>query len=408
MKEMAETPPHLKKDIWEHWWWVWSAIFYLSLLISTVVALLDKELSPGRVPLILALVLLSALWHGWGAIYWPIRHPNFRQQVWVTVGYMVGAIGLWYGLVNLNSAFYLLLFGLYGQLYWLLPLLPAIGGSFSLTLLLIYLQIQDPSGDERQFKIIVTILVLTGLGGVILSAWISAIIRQSSRRGQLLEQLAATQADLLAAERKAGVLAERQRLAQEIHDTLAQGFTSVVMHLEAAENNLPAGATMAHHHLNQARTVARDSLGEARQMVWALRPEKLEQDALPEVIRRVVREWAERVEVPAGVTITGQPIPLHPNLEVTLLRATQEGLANIAKHAQASQVTVTLSYMDDVVMLDVQDNGRGFDPAGTSPQTVESGFGLPAMSKRVRQLGGRLEIESTLGEGTTLVMTIPL
>ncbi len=177
-----------------------------------------------------------------------------------------------------------------------------------------------------------------GTAGIIFGIWISAIIGQSTRRRELIEQLEAAQAELAAAERREGVLEERQRLAREIHDTLAQGFTSIVMHLEAAEQALPDDLDTLQKHLDRARTTARTSLDQARRVVQDLRPDLLEQQSLPDAIERTAVRWTEETGIPLTTTITGLPVPLHPNIEVTLLRAAQEALNNIRKHAQATAV----------------------------------------------------------------------
>jgi signal transduction histidine kinase len=205
-------------------------------------------------------------------------------------------------------------------------------------------------------------------------------------------------------------MVERQRLASEIHDSLAQGFASVVMHLEAAEPHVPAGATDAQRHLELARYVARDSLVEARRLVRTLQPKQLEEAALPHIIQRVASRWSQASEIPTTTTITGADQRLNPEIEVTLLRATQEALANIRKHARAQAVNVTLSYMGDTVMLDIQDDGRGFDAEEqvVALPSPEGGYGLKAMAERVAQLGGYFQVESVPGEGTTLVVQFPI
>jgi signal transduction histidine kinase len=221
--------------------------------------------------------------------------------------------------------------------------------------------------------------------------------------------LESAQAELAEAERKAGILSERQRLAHEIHDTLAQGFISIVIHLEAAEQALAAAEIQtADKHLAQARNTARESLEQARRVVADLQPEPLAQASLPEAITHVVEKWHERCGVTAVTTITGQTQPLPSNIEVTLLRAVQEALANIHKHARASDVQVTLSYMEDVVILDIQDNGVGLNGETAVPDERRGGFGLTAMRERVAQLDGSVLIESEPNEGTTLVVSIPV
>ena len=187
-------------------------------------------------------------------------------------------------------------------------------------------------------------------------------MQESQKRQRLIEELEAARQSLAQAEHQAGVLEERQRLAREIHDTLAQDFTSIVLHLEAADAALPARPSPLRTHVSRARETARAGLREARRLVLALRPEPLEDASLPEALRRVAARWAEETGVPADVTVTGEPVALHPEAEVTLLRAAQEALTNVRKHARARQVDLTLSYMGDQVTLDVQDDGVGFDP----------------------------------------------
>ena len=133
----------------------------------------------------------------------------------------------------------------------------------------------------------------------------------------------------------------------------------------------------------------------------------VEGSPLPEAIRLAVENWAEATGIVATVAVTGDVHPMHPDVEVTLLRAVQEALANVRKHASASHLAVTLSYMGDEVVLDVQDNGVGIGTTATDP-LLSSGYGLTAMRERVEQLHGSLLIESSPGEGTTLVVEIPV
>ncbi len=168
----------------------------------------------------------------------------------------------------------------------------------------------------------------------------------------------------------------------------------------------------ARHHLDQARHTARESLTQARQVVADLRPDILAQTPLPQALERVVAHWQEQTGVPADFTATGEVLSLHPDMDVTLLRVTQEALANVNKHAQAQTVAVTLSYMGDVVILDVQDDGVGMEQAVDKnfgrKELESSGFGLVGMRERVVQLGGSLTVESGPDQGTTLAVAIPV
>jgi signal transduction histidine kinase len=208
-----------------------------------------------------------------------------------------------------------------------------------------------------------------------------------------------------------GVSRERQRLAGEIHDTLAQSFTSIVMKLEAAEETLPPDLAPTQRYLDQARRIARESLAEARRLMWALRPESLERSSLPEALARLAERWSEECGAEASTTVTGTPHALTPEIEVTLLRVAQEALNNCRKHAQARHVVITLSYMNNLVALDVQDDGVGFDtnqPPRESSDHSKGGFGLVGMRKRVEQLRGTLLIESAPGEGSTVMVAVPM
>lgn len=409
MVEM-ENKQTLSADVWERWGWIWSAIFYISLAASVLLVLPDTESDRSNFGLMLVLVVASALWHPVGAWYLVRRYPDFRERPVIMGGYLFVAFALWWGLLNLHDAFYFMLFGLYGQIFTYLSIRLAIPTAILISAFMTFVQFTDAETGELISSPVFLIFVGATVVGVLIALWLSAIISQSAQRQQLIEQLEATQKELAQAEREAGILTERQRLGREIHDTLAQGFTSIVMHLEAAEQALPPEAGTAQHHVDEARKVARDSLAEARGMVWSLRPSRLEENTLAEAIERVVKQWSSSTGIQAGTLITGEALSLHPQAEVALLRAVQEGLANIQKYASASEVMATLSYLDDVVLLDVQDNGVGFDVdriAGTRPG-LNSGYGLRAMQERVSQLGGTMTIESAVGEGTTLALEIPV
>ena len=394
-----------QKDVWVKWDWLWKAIFYAAVLVSTWLMLLDDgRKAPVWVLLLLTGILL--LWH-WGGLKLAYRqsdvlddHDILRFIV------IIGVIVLWFALVNISPAYYFTLFGLFGQIFRHLSLRYGVIAILILTGSIIYEQLADAGATFSLTNPTIWVFLFTALGAIILGVWITAIIGQSMRRRQLIEQLEATQAELAAAERRAGILEERQRLARDIHDTLAQGFTSIVMHLEAADQALPGDLDTLQKHLDRARGTARTSLEQARRVVHALRPHSLDQQSLPDAIERTAVRWQEETGIPLTTTITGDPIPLHPDIEVTLLRATQEALANIRKHAQATAVQLTLSYIDDVVVLDVQDNGVAFAGAAASP--LSGGYGLQAMRERAEQCGGSVTLESEPGEGTTVVVSIPI
>lgn len=249
------------------------------------------------------------------------------------------------------------------------------------------------------------------LGGAVAVATVlgyQALYRESERRRELIEELITTRAELAAAERSAGILAERERLAREIHDTLAQGLSSIQLLLRAAERALPEGAP-ALPHIAQAREAAQENLAEARRFVRALTPPDLEHGSLAAALERLC----------AGVpgprvrfSLSGRPRVLPTPYEVALLRIAQSALANVVRHARAGRAEITLTFMDASVTLDIVDDGHGFDPSsaatGQGSGSGDGGFGLPAMRSRAETLGGLFTVESDPGQGTAVAVTLPL
>ncbi len=234
----------------------------------------------------------------------------------------------------------------------------------------------------------------------------------NTRLSSALEENSALQERLVAGAREAGVLAERQRMAREIHDTLAQGLAGILTQLEAAEAQGSSAGTAA-RHLRNARALARDSLAEARRSVHSVQPSELTGVCLPEALEAVSARWAQVNDISARaisveVECTGTPQPLDREIESALLRIAQEALANVAQHAAARTVRLTLSSMDEVVALDVRDDGVGFRPEPVpSQQRADGGFGILGMRQRAENVGGTLTIESEPGLGTVVSATVP-
>ncbi|WP_338700722.1 sensor histidine kinase [Streptomyces sp. Q6] len=221
-----------------------------------------------------------------------------------------------------------------------------------------------------------------------------------------LDENAALHAQLLVQAREAGIADERRRLAAEIHDTIAQGLTGIIAQLQVVKN-APTLA-VAHEHLDRASDLARHSLGEARRSVHNLSPAALDGSTLPEALKKTVHDWAARTGVRADFTLTGTAEPLHDEIEATLLRITEEALSNAARHAHATRLGVTLSFMAGEVTLDVRDDGRGFDPLTLPARTGSGGFGLDGMRARAERLAGDVTVESEPGGGTAISARVPL
>jgi signal transduction histidine kinase len=260
------------------------------------------------------------------------------------------------------------------------------------------------------------VVVVSVIGPMLFVAWFVGVENDKRKRANAelaesnarletaLDENAGLQAQLLAQAREAGVLDERQRMAREIHDTLAQGLTGIVTQLQAADR--AASEASRERHLAQVHALAKDSLTEARRAVQALRPEPLTDSRLPEALADLARRVTDTSGVAVAAETSGEARPLLPELEVTLYRVAQEALANAEKHARASRIGVTLTYADDVVLLDVRDDGAGFTP-GEPARGDGTGFGLQAMRQRVQRVAGTLAIESAPGEGTAVNVQVP-
>jgi signal transduction histidine kinase len=229
--------------------------------------------------------------------------------------------------------------------------------------------------------------------------------QRSAERTRMVDGLAAAlqenaglQAQLLVQAREAGTLDERQRIAAEIHDTLAQGLAGIIAQLEAA------GHEDWRVRVDKAVRLARANLAEARRTVHAVAPAELEDTPLPDALAVLAAAWAEQHGVRADFTVTGTVLPMPPEVEGALLRVAQESLSNSAKHAEATRLAVTLSYMEDEVALDVRDDGRGFDPVRSADA---GGFGIVSMRRRVERFGGVLTVESEPHDGTAVSAVLP-
>ncbi|GAA4659856.1 sensor histidine kinase [Kineococcus glutinatus] len=231
-------------------------------------------------------------------------------------------------------------------------------------------------------------------------AAIAELTETNRRLRQAQAENAGLHAQLVAQAREAGVLDERARLAREIHDTIAQGLTGIVAQLQAAESESQGDPQAWRPRVATAVDSARECLAEARRSVGALRPVALDGADLPAALWRL----AARAGAPVRVVVTGEPGGLPPAVAEALLRTAQEALSNAARHARGSGVTLTLSGMEDVVTLDVRDDGRGFDPAAVPGR----GFGLESMRQRVALVGGSLHVESAPGEGTAVCAQVPV
>jgi signal transduction histidine kinase len=376
----------------------------------------------GAFAITVGVVMAAGAWITWGTI----RHPFWLERPWVVRLYMAGLIAF-IGVLTVRSPFFAF-FTWLGFLHAFRFLNGALRWGAAAAVAVCFAWGQS-GGFHRPTAatvgiwavlacvdlVLVGVFTLLGVKSEEQNQARKGMIAELAQANQRLEEMVAEntglQAQLLTQAREAGAGDERQRMAREIHDTLAQGLTGIITQLEAAQQT--ASDAERERRIGNAKRLARDSLAEARRSVQALRPQALENSRLPDALAEETARWSATSGVPAEIETTGDPRALHPEVEVTLLRVAQEALANVAKHASASRAGVTLSYMEDVVTLDVRDDGAGFDPSTPADAATGNGnghaggFGLIAMRQRVRMLAGQLEIESEPGAGTAVSASLP-
>lgn len=383
---------------------VW--IPYLTLLIGAILSQFRPQPWSERV-VTFGIVLVAGAWT------WLIASsvgPTLRERQGRIRIYFVGFLMLAVWLITRDPLFFVYAITGFFHAYLLRPWAVSFSGVAATSLVVNSLiLLDDPTAEAWTiFGIVVVIQTLAISFGLLGGERLTDLSEQ--RRVALasleaaLEENAGLQAQLVTQAREAGVLDERQRIAREIHDTVAQGLTGVITQLEAAIQAHDRPSDLG-RHLDAAVGLARESLTETRRSVEAVRPTQLEQSRLPDALSDVASHWSEVNGVAIRVATTGTPRMLHPDVEVTLLRAAQEGLSNIAKHAAASNAGITLSFMDDAVALDIRDDGIGFGSGVNG--AGGRGFGLVGMRQRVDQLSGRMEIESEPGGGTAVSVTLP-
>jgi two-component system, NarL family, sensor kinase len=223
--------------------------------------------------------------------------------------------------------------------------------------------------------------------------------------GDLLS-IAVERARLFARSAQLGAVEERNRLAREIHDTIAQGLTATTLQLESADALLDAGsnAERAREPLRRALSLTQSNLEEARRSVLDLRAAPLEGRSLSDALKALVDRWEAETGIATRFRAVNGSRPLPPRVEVALYRICQEALTNIARHAEAKRVSVRLVATPEQVQLTVEDDGRGFHAS----EAIGDHHGLVGMNERAKMLGGTLELRTSPGAGTRVRVTVPL
>jgi len=388
----SSTEPDRLVRGWHAAFWIMIGLATLWLLISTGTAASERLIGLGVVAL-LALAYLVLVQRRQACRVEPDGHA---------IAYLVIAVASVGVACSVNSFLSTLLFLVYTQI-WMFTRTTGAGAGFAAALTLSALL-------GLLTRIGFTLHALREVGGQLLigllfslalGIWISRVIGQSHERAALIAELGSARSELDRAEHARGVMTERERLAREIHDTLAQGFTSVVMLAQTAAAGLDRDPDRTAERLAAIEEVARENLAEARALVAAFTPVGLEDSSLPDAIRRLTGRFAAQTGTALELHVTDGVTSLTRDREVVVLRAAQECLANVRRHARAGLVVVRLTVDASGAQLEVDDDGVGFDPGRAV------GFGLTGMRGRVTEVGGRMEVRSTPGAGTRVTVAVP-
>lgn len=395
------------------------------LLLVAVVRLMTGMGTSGAPPALavaagLALSVLLALVYLGGTLL-EKRHASDSTRFNPTpyARWWLGAVMLlWLLLLLVSSDFAWVAFPLFFLQLHLLPrrlALPAIAVSTILLVGTLWFHSRGLSDGGLQLSMVLgpafgaVFAVVTGLA-------YRALFLEAENQRAVADELRRTRAELAQTQHDAGTLAERERLAREIHDTLAQGFSSIILMGRSAEKALDDGdAAAAKERLRTVQDTASANLAEARSFVRGLRSPDLEESGLVDTLRRLCAKTETEAAARGSALrcrfeLAGTPVELPNTYQTTLLRAAQASLANVWAHARARTAVVTLSFLGAEVTLDVFDDGRGFEPstAAGSGRGDGTGVGLQSLRERLAALDGRLEIESATGEGTVVAIRVPL
>jgi signal transduction histidine kinase len=388
--------------------WLLDWMPYGTLVLSAVLTLLTTDRPWGFRFTTLGLAAVTALWVYFAYTRLPsktqVSGPRIAVHFFVMVG--LGAV-----LMNRDMLYFVFVITGFFHAGLMKPLRMIVVG-IAVTSIIVNSHIVDLNHVEPEelvvFGVVFVVQTLAISFGFVLNEKMERLRAQREEafraREAALEENAGLHMQLLTQAREAGVLDERQRMARDIHDTVAQGLAGIIAQLHAADGT--DEEAQRRRHLDSAVEMARESLAEARRTVQAIGPPTLDTAQLPEALAEVAAKWAEANAVPVEMVTTGDAKPMHPEIEVTLLRVTQEALQNAAKHSKAGRVGITLSYMEDQLALDVRDDGIGFEPANTKTDNG-NGYGISAMRQRVGRLAGTLSIESGPGRGTVVSAIVP-
>lgn len=368
----------------------WELLLAVSILTPALFVLLTERPTAEKAVILTLLAALAPLYLFFG------RPAIVVADVRRGTVYIVLLVVVFSAAVVMEQSVTFTLFGLCPQCFIALPTMRALIAVVAMVVAPVVRFLTDRQVDGLfDYLTLAMILVFfTGVFGV----WLEKITKQSRERAELIRQLAASRTEVARLSAERGALAERERLAGEIHDTLAQGFTSIIMLIQAAQSQKDPS-----RHLELAMRTARENLAEARMLIAALAPPPLDGSSLPDALGRLAARLGEETGLAVSFETRGAPPRLPPPVEVVLIRTAQEGLANVRRHARAHSVKVLLEYGGRDVVLRIEDDGVGFRPSAAT-----SGYGLRAMRNRVEQAGGAVRVGARPEGGTTLEVVVPV
>ncbi|MCL7494832.1 histidine kinase [Streptomyces sp. MCA2] len=406
------------------WFGLWDSYFVICYLVTTGLVFTSGVPQGLRVIAIGALTLVVPWYAGLGRPLM-LRHESDRRNTVFPVGLFV-LFGV-AAAADLMSAF--ALFAVVPMLMMSLATRPALvlgvlGNLLPVTMM--WLQ----GGATGPAVLFVLLASLLGIAlSVLLGLWIKRVVRQNKEHAALIEELRQNREQVARLSHQAGISAERERLAREIHDTLAQSLTSIISLVQAVDAEVEAAPAAARQHLALVGRVAKESLAEARAFVADRTPASLQESSLAQALRRQADGLTAQTGLLVRFAVEGDERPLPMAVNVVLLRAAQEAGTNVRKHADARAVDMVLRYGAGQVGLRVADDGNGFGKAAASAAEKDEGrgtagqgqvqvqdqdqgdgggFGLRGMAARVAEIGGVMSVVSDPGAGTAVEVKVPL
>jgi signal transduction histidine kinase len=395
---LDEQAGGLRSEAWRRWFWLWDVYFALGF-VAVPLVMMAEDSAPilNRVVSVGAILAMGLLYVTFGRriVAAEVDPPPWRGRV-----FMIALLALLLVGVYFHASASFALFAVCPLAFMSLSLREAIFLVLPANLLPV-LAALAADGVQAMLLQFFPGTLFTVTFAVLLGTWITRIVAQSQERAELIKELEESREEIGRLSLEAGAATERARLAAEIHDTLAQGFTSLVTLVQAAESELDRDTGKARRHLTLAARTARENLNEARALVAGLTPTALGTGSLDQAIHRRLERFAEETPIAVTYHAEGDSETLPTVLEVVLLRMLQESLTNVRKHSTATEVTITLRVGETCASMRVRDNGTGFDP-----DLPVTGFGLRGMRTRAAQCGGRLTIHSG-PDGTAVELEVP-